>query len=124
MNYLGSVANGCGRVVFKDWIQFQRLHLFLEMLTCHRLLIRSIQAAGSKGQALTMVVFWLQFYAPRIYVCWRHIQRSYLLMYYTWTECMPNKLTISVAVKRLQRINLFPHCYNNQKSPHTTLFTF
>ncbi len=82
--YLRLVANGCGGLFSKDWISLSKIATVLE----NNLLPAShpeYSGRYSKGQAPTMQVFWLLFYAPRIYVCWRHIQRSYLLMYYTRT---------------------------------------
>lgn len=82
--YLRLVANGCGGCSLRTGSHFQRLQPFWK----HNLLPAShpeYSGRYSKGQAPTMQVFWLLFYAPRIYVCWRHIQRSYLLMYYTRT---------------------------------------
>jgi hypothetical protein len=38
-----------------------------------------------KGLVPIMLVFWLLFYARRIYACWRRIRRNYLRMFYMLT---------------------------------------
>jgi hypothetical protein len=82
--YLRLVANGSGGLFSKDWISLSKIATVLET---QPLPASHPEYSGrySKGQVPTMQVFWLLFYAPRIYVCWRHIQRSYLRMYYTRT---------------------------------------
>jgi hypothetical protein len=82
--YLRLVANGSGGLFSKDWISLSKIESVLEVQP-----LRASHPAYSdrylKGQVPIMLVFWLLFYAPRIYVCWRRIRRSYLRMFYTRT---------------------------------------
>jgi hypothetical protein len=71
--YLRLVANGSGGLFSKDWISLSKIESVLETQP----LPASHPAYSDrylKGQVPIMQVFWLLFYAPRIYVCWRRIR--------------------------------------------------
>jgi hypothetical protein len=82
--YLRLVANGSGGLFSKDWISLSKIESVLKY-NRQRASHPAYSDRYLKGQVPIMQVFWLLFYAPRIYVCWRRIQRSYLRMFYMRT---------------------------------------
>jgi hypothetical protein len=121
--YLRLMANGSGGLFSKDWIPLSKIESVLEVQPTTGF-TSGVFRPYLKGQVPIMPVFWLLFYAHRIYVCWRRIRRSCLRMFYMLTGGRALKHSVRLAIEKgLRRINSLPVLLYNQKH-YTPLFIF